>query len=180
MKLNYDFNEEDHFHWYQYSIKASPIARKARRRYVVRWFALYVCVATAIVFCIPTYTAAFIGYGLAIVLTFTALRDYDQRLDAAIKEVAAADPQRNGNLGQHQLTLSDVGMREVTPTTDTTVEWEKVIDALRYGDYVFVLVSTKEVAAAAVISRRSYSGPVPFDEIPQAIQDLKQKKKDKS
>jgi hypothetical protein len=172
MTLNYDFNEEDLFRWYQYSLKASPIVRKARRLYVVRWLMLYVCVATAIVLFFQTYIAAFICYSLAVVFTFTALHNFDQRMDAATKEVAAEDPLFKKYLGHCQLKLSEVGVREVTPASDKTFEWQSVIGALRDGDYVFVRVATGE---DAMIPRQSYSGPVPFEEIPQAVRGLKQK-----
>jgi hypothetical protein len=172
MTLNYDFDEEDQIRWYQYSFNENPKALKARRLHTVKWSALYVCVATAIFLFFGTYTAAVIGYGLAAVLTFATLREYNQRIDAAVKQVVAADPQLKGQLGHCQLTLSDVGMREVTPRTDKTFEWQSVIDAFRDGDYVFVRVATRE---HAMIPRRSYSGPVPFEEVPQTIHALKQK-----
>src|SRR5262249_16516678 len=120
MTLNYDFDEEDQIRWYQYSFKEKPRAGKARRLHLVKWSTLYVCVGTAIFLFFETYTAAVIGYGLAAVLTFASLREYDQRVDAAVKKVIAADPQLKGQLGHYQLTLSEVGMREVTPRSDKT------------------------------------------------------------
>jgi hypothetical protein len=62
-------------------------------------------------------------------------------------------------------------MREVTQAADATIKWPGVIDAVRDGDYVFVRLTTGQ---AAVIARRSYSGPVPFDDIPRVISEFKQ------
>jgi hypothetical protein len=171
MTLSYDFTEEDLSRWYQHSFRASPRLRIARKQHVVIWFGVYVCLASAAVLVFQTYTAGFIGYGLAAVFTFITWRGYDQRIGAALK-AAAADPQVKGSFGQVQLTLSAAGMREVTPATDSTVKWQSVMDAVRDGDYVFVRLATGQ---AAVIPRRSYSGPVAFNEIPQAITDFKQK-----
>jgi hypothetical protein len=171
MTLSYDFTEEDLSRWYQYSFRASPRSRIARKQHVVIWFAVYVCLASAAVLVFQTYPAAFIGYGLAAVFTFTTWRGYDQRIDIALK-AQAADPQVKGSFGQVQLTLSAAEMREVTPATDSTVKWQSVMDVVRDGDYVFVRLATGQ---AAVIPRRSYSGPVAFDEIPQAIIDFRQK-----
>ena len=58
MTLNYNVNEEDLFRWYQYSFRASPVPRAARKRHMLFWFAAYVSFASVVVLAFQTYTAA--------------------------------------------------------------------------------------------------------------------------
>ena len=135
------------------------------------WSAVYMCLATAAFLAFQTSTAAVAGYGLAAVCAYATWLIYNDRIATALR-AHAADPQLKGCLGQARLTLSDIGMREVTQAADALIKWPGVIDAVQDGDYVFVRLSTGQ---AAVIARRSYSGPVPFEEIPRIILDFKQK-----
>ena len=171
MTLHYEITEEDLFRWYQYSFNASPTSRTARRRHVLFWLAVYFCLASAAVLAFQTCTAALVGYGLAVIFTFTTRLVYNGRIQDALK-AQAAGPLVKGSLGQAELTLSELGIREVTVAADSTLRWQAVVDAVQDGDHIFVRLSTGQ---AAVISRRSYSGPVAFEHLPELICGFKQK-----
>lgn len=171
MTLSYDIDEEGVFRWQEYSFRTSPAAGIARRRHMVFWSAVYICLATAVFLPFRTPTVALVSYGLAAVCSYATWLVYNDRIAKGLR-AHAADPRLKGCLGHAELTLSDVGMREVTQAVDSLVKWSGVIDAVQEGDHIFVRLSTGQ---AAVIARRSYSGPVPFEEIPRIIRDFKQK-----
>lgn len=170
MTLTYKVEEKDLLSWYRYSVKKSPLWVAARKRYIAFWGAVFIGLASAAVLAFQTYPAAVVGYGLAAVLTFSTWKAYDVRTDNALKAFAW-DPLVKGSFGPAELTISELGLREVTPAADASLKWQSVIDAVRDGDYVFVRLSTGQ---AAVISRRSFAGPVPFEDIPKVITDFKQ------
>jgi hypothetical protein len=83
-----------------------------------------------------------------------------------------ADPQLKGGFGPHELILSESGLREITPATDSFVKWSGITAVVRDGEHIFVRLVNGQ---AAVICRQSYSGPVTFDEIPKVIDDFRTK-----
>jgi hypothetical protein len=75
-----------------------------------------------------------------------------------------------GGYGHIRLTLSDEGLREVTPATESIAKWSSVTGVIHDADRIIVRLATGQ---AAVINGRSYSGPVPFQELPRLISEFR-------
>ena len=174
MTLNYDFCRDDLLHWYRYSQYSSPSWRSQRSRFVASWCGLFfglAGLASIPAFNSESWPPVILAFVLAAGFGFGTPKWYDQRIENALQALAA-DPQLEGGFGPIQLVLSNEGLREVTPATDSLVRWTSVIQVVADADHVYVRLVTGQ---AAVISRQSYSGPIAFEEIPGVIEEFRQR-----
>jgi len=111
------------------------------------------------------------AFAFATIVSLFGGYAYDRQIEYTIAR-QVADPQLAGSFGAHHLTLSEAGLREVTPATDSLVRWDSVTDVVTEADHIFVRLVTGQ---AAIISRQSYAGPVAFDDIPRVIDEFKTK-----
>ena len=171
MTLSYDYKADDLACWLRHHLRSSPSARRGRVLVTFAWFALFATLASCVAYYFGSFVVSLACYSLVVLFTFLAWRSYDRVVERTVR-AKAADPQLQGGYGPIQLTLSEEGLREVTPTTDSLARWSGVSDVIRDSDHIYVRLATGQ---AAIISRRSYSGPVPFDEIPRAIDELRKR-----
>ncbi|MBC7815721.1 MAG: YcxB family protein [Planctomycetaceae bacterium] len=174
MTLTYEFGREDLLHWYRHFHRSSPGVRSQRSRFIVSWslsfFGLAILVSVPALaseswpFVIPALMLA-TGFSIATPKWF------DLRIEQALQALVA-DPRLEGSFGPVQLVLTDEGMREIMPATNSLVQWASITEVIADADYIFVRLTTGQ---AAVISRQSYSGPVLFDEIPKVIDEFRQR-----
>ncbi len=169
--LSYEFTRDDAVAWWANRIRASTVARRSRIRQTLQWSAVYLGFATVLVFFFRNATSAIVLYPIAAFLAVLTWTNYTHLVDTHLQE-QAADPKAQGAYGQVTLTLSDQGLREVTPATDSFVKWSSVTSVIRSQDRLFLPLTTGQ---AAVIPRRSYSGPIPFDNLPEFIERLRVK-----
>jgi hypothetical protein len=166
--IEYDFGPEDLAAWHRYYLKSSPGFRRNHRFQTVLWTVVFVSVATAQFLNYRTWMAAAIAYGLTAFCSILVWLSYDLTIERGIRAFAT-DPQHQGGFGRVQLTLSEEGLREVTPVTDTLVKWSLVTGVIVDKDRIFIRLSSGQ---AAVINARSYSGPVPFRELTNLVNDF--------
>jgi hypothetical protein len=114
---------------------------------------------------------AIIAFAVAAIASYRLSPWYERQVDRALKN-QIADPQIQGIFGAYQLTLSDEGVRDVGQTGESFCKWSGVAEVVTHGDYIFIRVVS---GVAFVISRRSYSGAVPFEELPQVIEEFRKK-----
>jgi hypothetical protein len=169
MTFGYRFEPEDWVRWCLYSTRRSNGARQRR-------------VVSIIVSCAAYFAGAFflvdewhgpwtvaIALTFAIVLCILTPRYIDRRIERSFREQASS-PQLKGSFGAYRLTVSAAGLLEDGPAVRSEVGWENVSEIAKEDDHVFILLSTGQ---AAVISRRSYDGPIAFDELPKAVSALR-------
>jgi hypothetical protein len=171
MTLTYNYTADDLVSWQLHYLRSSAPARRSRSLHIATWFSVLISFASFSVLYFQTYTAAVLGYSIAAVFTVYIWRGYDRQVEGTLRS-HAADPQLRGSFGPVQLTLSEDGMREVTPAIDSFVRWNFVTEVVSDTDRIFVRLCTGQ---AAVISRSSYAGPVPFDDMPKVIDDFRRR-----
>src|SRR5690349_3765205 len=114
MTLAYGFDQDDLWHWYRYYQKCSPAVRRQRTRTIVSSIVIYVGVAVLGCFALQNWEVAIAACAIALVLCFFTPLIYDQRVNEILKR-QASDPQLTGAFGPHQLVVSELGLREITP-----------------------------------------------------------------
>lgn len=174
MTLTYEFSREDLLHWYRHFHSSSPGVRSQRSRFIVSWsvgffgLALLISVPALASESWPLVIPALM---LASGFSFATPLWFDRRIEQALQALAN-DPRLEGSFGPVKLSITDEGLREVTPATDSLVRWTSITDVIADIDHIYVRLTTGE---AAVISRQSYSGPVSFNEIPKVIDEFRQR-----
>lgn len=169
MTFAYDFTEDDLLSWYRYYYASSPFPRRKRNRYIAAWAGIFFGFAIVAVCYFQSLPSTIIAIALAVMLSVLTRYVYDDQIDHHLKNYSS---QSNDNFGPHQLILSNYGLQEITPATDTRIKWQSVGDVIAQDNHIFIRLTT---GYAAVISDKSYSGPVAFAELPQILIDFKKK-----
>ena len=170
MTLSYDFGRDDLLAWYRHYHKSSTTGERARSRYIACWVGALLGGAILLTSIFRSWPAAALAFGLSIALCFAVPRWYDREVESQLKSMAD-DPQLQGSYGRHQLILTDEGVREITPVTDSLSKWPSITDVVPEGGRIFVRLASGH---AAVICRQSYSGPVPFEDLPRVINQYRE------
>ncbi len=66
---------------------------------------------------------------------------FDLRIEQALQALVT-DPRLEGSFGPVQLVLTDEGMREIMPVTDSLVQWASVTEVIADADHIFVRLTT--------------------------------------
>jgi len=171
MTFKYNFGKDDLLAWFRHSIKSSPAARHRRFRYIITWSSIYFSLALIASAYFQIWLAIVFCLGLAGLLSYFTWLAYDKQIEQALERHADDRPLR-GCFGDVQLILTEAGLREITPTTDSLVKWHAVTDVVVEGEHTFIRLATGQ---AAVINRKSYSGPVDYERIAEVVQEFKTK-----
>lgn len=115
-----------------------------------------------------SWIVAIAGTAILIFMAFLTPGMYERRLTRALTAMAN-DPRFVGAFGRHQLTLTEAGLQETTPVTESFVRWQSVSDVSIQPDHIFVCLANGQ---AAVVPRESFSGPVSFDEAALVLRRL--------
>ena len=111
------------------------------------------------------------AFAFAVLVSLLAPVAFDQHVEQQLRR-SASDPTVRGSFGEHRLTLSDEGLREVTPAIESLAKWQSVTDVVVDNGHIYVRLASGQ---AAVINRLSYSGAIAFEQIPQVIHEYRQK-----
>jgi hypothetical protein len=170
MTLEYRFEPEDWVRWCLHQAQHSAVARRNRRFTVFFSYAVYFAVASfmsAQLHAVWATAVAFLFFVAFCVLTPSYI---DRRTEGAFRTQALSACMKGG-FGAHRLTVTEEGLIEEAPAVTSHVSWESVCDVVTDKNYLFILLSD---GRAAVISRDSYSGPVPFEQIAGDINAYRQ------
>jgi hypothetical protein len=163
--LHYDFGPEDLLSWYRLSIRDSSGGRRQRQRAIARSVILIFAAAAVAVLFFQSWWVAAVAFGLALLMSIMAPWQYDQHLEQTLR-ATVNDPRLAGGFGPHELTMSETGLHEVTPASESFVKWQFVTEVATDPDHVFIRLSSGQ---AAVIAREAFSGPIAFDEVESVI-----------
>src|SRR5215469_16287813 len=131
--FDYDFKPEDMLSWCRFFYYNSPAGRRQRSQVILMSTLLYLIAAFILTLFIQSRVAAVAAFGVAIIASFTTPRWFDRRVKKAFK-THLDNAAFSGSYGPHQLTLSDVGIRETSPAGELFVKWPFVTGASREGD----------------------------------------------
>jgi hypothetical protein len=169
--ITYDLNEDDMVAWHRYWLRTSTVARRSRVWRGVQVFAAF-CFSVAFVFThFPVFWASLVSGALVVALIIFIWRGLDELILKQLR-ANASDPQLRGSFGRIRLTLSDEGVRELTPAAESFAKWDSVTEVSGSEGRIFIRLNN---GAAAIISKISYSGPVPFDELQGVIVEHRKK-----
>jgi hypothetical protein len=169
--LSYDVGQDDLKCWHRYYLKGTQKLYGSRSRFITSWSALYLGVAASVSLCMQTWPAAIVSFGIAIVLCSYTGSWHDGQIERHVQRLSG-DPRVKGIFGSRQLILSEAGLREISPVVDSWVKWDSVREPVIEDDHILIPLAN---GSAAVISRKSYSGPIPFEEVPAVIANFKEK-----
>jgi hypothetical protein len=165
--LKYTLTADDllafHRYWH-YQLSGGAIRR---RRVGYTWSAMFLGLGFVLwrLSGEPVIAAALVL--LAIVAVFRFPRAYDRQVNAQLRKSNALI---SAIFGEHQLTINERGFQDVGPGGESLMFWKVLAEVRVHGEHLFIRFGTGH---AFIINSKSYSSPVPFSELPAAIEKLR-------
>ena len=170
MDITFTHTPDDLLAYNWYFQRVSAVGRSRRRT------GLAILIAAGVLMTALVYTRHGNGMALWIVAILSAaliaLAPWMQK--AVIRRTIRrhlADPRFKGSFGDYRVTATRDGLHSISPVAETDLKWANVGELVYDGDDHFYLCLAS--GAAMVISRRSYRGPVHFDQLKGELERLR-------
>ena len=171
MTFRYTFDADDMASWLLYYLRTSPKRRRGRLSFAFAYFVLAATIASCFFYYSLSLKAFAIGVAATVLFSLFGWFQYKQIVESKIRE-QARQPHLQQSYGLVEMTLTEEGIREVTPVIDLLMKWQGVTEVIRERDYVYIRHSSGQTV---IVSRRSYHGPVPFEELPRVVEEFRKK-----
>jgi hypothetical protein len=167
MLIKYTLTTDDLLAWYQYLHFELSEGKQARSRFGLT--------RSAIILALGIAAAAFIGQWLVLVVAVVAAvaspfyfwSRYDAHIHAQFGTFVS---QLEPLCGAHELTVTGDGLHNLHPLGESRLSWNSFSNCATVEGRLFIVMI---IGSAYIINSTSYSGPVPFSELPEAIKRLR-------
>jgi hypothetical protein len=170
MNINFTHTPDDLLRYNLYFQRVSAAGRRRKWLSIVSLIAIGVGVPLLVHRADPDpiVTAIMIVIGGTVIVLSPCIQYWSVR--RAISR-ALADPRLAKSFGDIRVSFNAQGLHPVSPVAETDVKWPQVADVVcDSDDYRYICFAN---GAALIVSRRSYHGPVHFDQLKAELERLR-------